>query len=115
MPVFVLLLLGVALAVAQPVKIRLENWDAVITPETLTVSAKLDGKPGEIQMGATSENPLPVTNLVQVVNSLQWTIPTLAMSVQISTMKNRLRFRFETSQEQKFTWPLSGLDPKMAA
>jgi hypothetical protein len=108
-------LLLLAPLAAQPVRLRLDTWEARITPETLTVHAKVPWQEAEIVAATAGASGLAVTGLTRTGSSVEWNIAPLDMRVRISAVKNRLRVRFETDREQDFAWPVTGNDPQLAA
>lgn len=94
--------------------LELENWEARVVPETLKVFVRRGEAGEEIQIAAAKKS-YPVQNLEIEKAALRWTIPDLAMNVEVRAEHNRIRLRFQTTREMKFTWPVSGLDPAMKA
>lgn len=99
---------------SRRVSLRLENWEAGISPETLALSAKLRGSAREITIAEGLGDGFPVSNLEQTCDFVRWKIPGLGMSAELTAAENRLHIRFETTRESKFTWPTSGRDPAMS-
>jgi hypothetical protein len=98
---------------ANLVHLRLDGWSATIDPDTLTISALLDGDSREILIA--SGEPHPTAGLAQTGSSAHWRIPDLGMTVSFTARANRLHVRFDPSRESTLQWPRTGEDPRMSA
>jgi Glycosyl hydrolases related to GH101 family, GH129 len=99
----------------KSVTLQLENWRARIIPEALAIHAMIAGRKKEVSVAQGAEARNSISGWKESEHSVEWTIPELAMRVEFAAVKNRLRVRFATAREQKFTWPVSGRDPAMSA
>lgn len=95
--------------------LHLAGWQAQIQPDSLTITARLAGQNKGIVIAVSGEKSYPVSGLTEAPQSIRWRIPQLEMNVELTAIENRLRVRFETKREGKFTWPVSGADPAMSA
>jgi len=106
---------GDILGTDESVTLQLENWEARINAQTLTVDAKLRGRERGIAIAESSGKTFSMRNLSRTRDAVRWTIPELEINVEFRAIKNHLHAHFETTREQKFTWPISGHDPALSA
>lgn len=107
--------IGVCIAsgATKPIELRLSGWTAIIEPETLTVRARIDGRPEEILAAAGTRSV--VESVTRAGQSASWKAPELGVTAEFTVRENRLHARFESSREQTFEWPRTGEDPRLSA
>ena len=100
--------------------LALDNWEARITPESLSIVAKLKAPENEKEVKeiVIAESPgriFGVESLETAPNSARWKIPELGLTVELTAKKNRLQIRFQGTKELEFPWPVTGRDASLSA
>jgi len=105
---------------SKPIILALDNWEARIYPESLSIVGKLkapanerEGK--EVVIAESPGKIFRVESLKTAPNSALWKIPELGLSVELTAKKNRLQIRFQGTGELEFRWPVTGRDPSLSA
>lgn len=95
--------------------LHLAGWQALIHPDSLTITARLAGQNNEITIAGSGGRSFQISGLIETPQSVRWKIPEFEMDVELTAVENRLHVRFDTKREGQFRWPDSGADPAMSA
>jgi hypothetical protein len=94
-------------ASSSPLALQLDGWRASIDPQTLEVSATLDGSRMPIPIssaGASRE----VSGLTSSSTRAAWDAPQAGLSVEFEARGSRLHARFTAATDTRIEWPATG-------
>lgn len=87
--------------------LQLDGWRASIDPQTLSVTASIEGVPTPLVIAAKGE-PREVAGLTTTAVRGQWQLPQDRLAVEFEVKGARLYVRFKADRDTRIEWPRTG-------